>query len=567
MKSYRIQFVKGALAGKEFQIGDTPVIVGRSRGSDIRIPDEIEYQDVSRSHVMLVNQGNGVLAVNMSSHKTFVNGQEMPPNHKVQLAPGASVALGASTEFRLLEPSDEMFEIKSDETQAVEAAQEKETSGNTQATIFGDGEEVGTLAALTASLTNAPQTGALVPSVTGELASSMTGALEDEEGGAADDAPFIADAEEQEVRSLVAPPPTYAPPTGQFGTVIVSQDELEKLITERRKVKLFKTYKRMIIFGGSFLIIAAAYLFMRPHPETELTWPKRVDGQFDDEQIEFNTELGAQGVGVLCPKDQRMRQLTGSNGVTVVETYIGRDRDVPLHLKLVCEKSRDFLVKPRNKLFEEKRKMLEEAGGWNFLAASPVGFLGPDNGIPYREVQYLRSEKTPTETRQWFGHLIFVVHGDCALTFTREIPAVEQWRGGTFLARETMLMFGDQIIAGHWEGRADFRDEPIESMLAEADGLLSRRSPLLWKDAEFLLQSVMIKSGGSGKNYDEALKRLVKLRSDQRTEFNRLKALSNKEKAFSKSNKDVSPALEEALRIFSSPDDKRNVLLKKGRWR
>ena len=37
----------------------------------------------------------------------------------------------------------------------------------------------------------------------------------------------------------------------------------------------------------------------------------------------------------------------------------------------------------------KEAKMLEEAGGWNFLAASPVGFLGPDNGIPYHEVQYL----------------------------------------------------------------------------------------------------------------------------------------------------------------------------------
>ena len=383
---------------------------------------------------------------------------------------------------------------------------------------------------------------------------------------APDDAPFIADAEEPDVKPQDVPPPTNAPPTGKVDTVIVSQEELDKLIEERRKAKLFKTYKRMVIFVGSFLVIAVSYLCMRPHPETELTWPKRDDGQFDDAQIDFKTALGEKAIGVLCPHDERTSVRASSNGVIVVDTYIGRDRDVPLHLKLTCEKSQDHLKKSRNQLFDEKRRKLEEAGGWNFLATSPVGFLGPNNGIPYREVQYLRSEKTASETLQWFGHLIFAVHGDCILTFTREIPAVEQWRGGTFLARETMLLFGDQIINGHWEGRHDFRNEPIESMLAEADGLLSLRSPLLWKDAEFLLQSVMIKSGGSGKHYEEALKRLVKLRGDQRTEFNRLKALANKEKAFKKSVKDISPALEEALRVFSSPDDKRNVMLKKGRW-
>lgn len=561
MKSYRIQFVKGALLGKEFLVGETPVIVGRSRGSDIRIPDEIEYQDVSRSHIMLVNQGDALLAVNMSSHSTLINGQEMPLNHKTQLVSGAIITMGSSTEFRVLEPSDEMFELKPDETQD-EEEEDRKPSGNTQATVYG---EISSASAKTSAV----DTSATMNAQTGSLASPMTGDLVGADDDAPDDVPFIADsdAEEPNVKPHGAPPPTDVPPgTVPPGTVLVSQEELDKLIEERRKVRLFKTYKRVIIFGGSFLILAAAYLFMRPHPETELTWPKRVDGQFDDEQIEFNTELGAQGVGVLCPKDQRMRKLEGSNGVSVVETYIGRDRDVPLHLKLVCEKSRDFLVKSRNQLFDEKRRKLEEAGGWNFLATSPVGFLGPNNGIPYREVQYLRSEKTASETLQWFGHLIFAVHGDCILTFTREIPAVEQWRGGTFLARETMLLFGDQIINGHWEGRHDFRDEPIESMLAEADGLLSLRSPLLWKDAEFLLQSVMIKSGGSGEHYEEALKRLVKLRGDQRTEFNRLKALANKEKAFKKSVKDISPALEEALRVFSSPDDRRNVMLKKGRW-
>lgn len=556
MKSYRIQFVKGALLGKEFLVGETPVIVGRSRGSDIRIPDEIEYQDVSRSHIMLVNQGDALLAVNMSSHTTLINGQEMPLNHKTQLVSGASITMGSSTEFRVLEPSDEMFELKPDETQD-EEEEERKPSGNTQATVYGE---------TSSAKTSAADTSATINAQTGNLAAPMTGDLEGEDDDAPDDAPFIADAEEPDVKPPDAPPPTKAPPTGKVDTVIVSQEELDKLIEERRKAKLFKTYKRMVIFVGSFLVIAVSYLCMRPHPETELTWPKRDDGQFDDAQIDFKTALGEKAIGVLCPHDERTSVRASSNGVTVVDTYIGRDRDVPLHLKLTCEKSQDHLKKSRNQLFDEKRRKLEEAGGWNFLATSPVGFLGPNNGIPYREVQYLRSEKTASETLQWFGHLIFAVHGDCILTFMREIPAVEQWRGGTFLARETMLLFGDQIINGHWEGRHDFRDEPIESMLAEADGLLSLRSPLLWKDAEFLLQSVMIKSGGSGKHYEEALKRLVKLRGDQRAEFNRLKALANKEKAFKKSAKDVSPALEEALRVFSSPDDKRNVMLKKGRW-
>lgn len=556
MKSHRIKFVKGALLGQEFLIGETPVIVGRSRGSDIRIPDEVEFQDVSRTHVMLVNQGDALLVVNMSSHTTEVNGREMPLNHKMQLASGMSVTMGASTEFRVLEPTDEAFEIRSDETQD-EEEKEHSPSGKTQATIFGTSAGVVSAAEQTSAPTHVPP-----KDETGELTGPMTGALEGE-ADEPEDAPFVADEDEP-----VEEPKPAAPPTGTLppGTVPCMPEELDELLRINRIRRLRKTYKRVGISVGSFLIIAVAYLCMRPHPETELTWQLNAEAKLDDIQIEFKCSLGAETVGALCPNDSRMNVRSFSNGVTVVDTYIGRDRDVPLRLKFSYERNQTFLRKSRDQLFDEFRRRLEEAGGWNFLATSPMGFLGPNNGVPYREVQYLRSERNETDTFQWFGHLMFVAHGDCAITFMREIPALEQWRGGAFLARETMLLFGDQIIDGHWEGRSDFRDDPLEDMLAEADGLLSRRSSLLWKDAEFLLQSVMIKSGGSGEYFDEALKRLLKLRGDQQVEFNRLKALACKEDSFGDSGNESSPALEEALRIFSSSEDRRNMLLKRGEW-
>ena len=553
MKSFRIRFVKGALLGHEFTVGETPMIVGRSHGNDIRVPDRIEFQDVSRTHVMLVNQGDMLLAVNMSSHTTLINGQEMPFNHKAQLVPGMSITMGSRTEFRVLEPGDEMFEVQSNETQD-EEEEDRKPSGKTQATMYGEASSVETKAAVTSAPVNRQ---------TGELAGPMTGDLEGDKEES-DDAPFVAD-EEDPANEKDSEVPETGTVLGQ--TVLISPEELLALMEANRRAKLLKTYKRVGVYVGSFLLIAIAYFSMRPNPETKLTWQRRADGKYDDRQLVFKSVLGENAVGALCPQDSRASIRTSSNGVTVVDTFIGRERDVPLRLKFVCEKNRANLKKSRDRLFDEKRRQLEEAGGWNFLATSPVGFLGPNNGIPYREAQYLRSERSSSETMQWFGHLIFAVHGDCALTFTREIPAVEQWRGGNFLTRETMLMFGDQIIDGHWEGRPDFRNDPEESMLAEADGLLGKRSPLSWKEVEFLLQSVMIKSGGAGKSFDEAHKRLVQLRAEQRLEYNRLQAEEKKDNPSTKSSKQMSAAMAVALRIFSSPDDKRNYLLKKGRWK
>ena len=128
-----------------------------------------------------------------------------------------------------------------------------------------------------------------------------------------------------------------------------------------------------------------------------------------------------------------------------------------------------------------------------------------------------------------------------------------------------MVNFSEQAVFGYWEGRPDFRDEPVEDMISEAEGLLSRKAPLLWREVEYLLQSAMIKSGGEGRDFEDARKKLVKLRTDQKREFNRLKAASRRLKLNEAGKADVS-AHEEAIRVFSSPDDRRNSLLKRGKW-
>lgn len=557
MKSHKIKFIRGALLGLEFPVGDRLIYIGRGHDSDVRIPDKIGFQDVSRVHIMIFTRGDELLAVNMSSHRTLVNEQEVPCNGQITLTPGMHITMGMSTEFCVLEAGDEPFEIQSNgKTEGEERDEESASSVRTQATLFGDASAAAAGDNNTVAPTNVP-TGALIGPKTGDM---------EEDGINGADAPFFPIPEEkpqpENPQNVQNQQKARKPGTDVIPTPIVSPEDIAALIAQHRQYEKFKFYKRVGIFGGCFLMLVIAYFAMRPHPETNLSWPRKGDGKFDDKQMEFASSLGKGAVGVLCPCDARMNVRVFSNGVTVVDTYIGRDRDVPLRLRFSCERSRVFLKKTREVLFDEKRRKLEDAGGWNFLAASPLGFLGPNNGVPYREVQYLRSERSETGSTQWFGHLIFAVHGDCVLTFTREIPAVEQWRGGTFLARETMLLVGDRVVNGHWEGRPDYRDEPLESMLAEANGLMSLRTPLHWKDVEFLLQSVMIKSGGSGPQFTEALKLLMKLREEQRMEFNRLKVLARSDRILHNGT----AALEEARRIFSSPDDKRSVLLKKGRW-
>ncbi len=84
----------GPDAGKVYQLGPNPVVVGRQAGTDITLSD----WQVSRRHVQF-EMLNGTLMVNDlgSANGTTVNGQRLAPNQPRPLAPGEAVVLGATT--------------------------------------------------------------------------------------------------------------------------------------------------------------------------------------------------------------------------------------------------------------------------------------------------------------------------------------------------------------------------------------------------------------------------------------------------------------------------------------
>ena len=99
----------------------------------------------------------------------------------------------------------------------------------------------------------------------------------------------------------------------------------------------------------------------------------------------------------------------------------------------------------------------------------------------------------------------------------------------------------------------------------EAAGLLARKSPILWQETEFLLQSALISCGGHGEEAERLLAMLRELRANQKHEYRQFKV------AWYQANRvrdkvGCRRVLESALKVFSSPDDRRNGLLKKGAW-
>ena len=529
--SFSLHFVKGPSSGASFGLASASTVLGRSRSCDIRLASP----DVSGRHLAFSIDGSGVAALNLSAHVTKVNGADIAQDQNVRLSVGDEVQVGESNVFVLCEDSaEEAGESDADKTvlPAPEGAVTRLPGPNAAPTPVSSPTPASAPATASAPVPDPVQ-------ASGPAPESATGVAHE-----------VGMDETQVLRTQLA-----------------GSSEIEKLKELQARRRTFKVALKVLAAVFVFVGVSAIYyFFVRQVPETVLSWPTTADGAYDRRRTLLDTPLGAGMVGIDTPGGPSFRVQKLTNGTTVVETRIGKYRDVPCRFTFFCRQDATFLRQDRMALFARERKRFEELGGWNFLAVSPVTFFGPDNGIPAVEVQYLRLERTEHDSTQWFGYLTFVCQGDCIMVQTREIPAIEQWRGASFLARNRPLMFGSAPVIEHWEGCSNARQGRAEDLIAEADGLLSKDSPLLWTEVEFLLRSALVGTGGRGPNGKKALRALRELRVRQGREYARLQVEWEKARRLGAEN-DCKKILSDALKVFASADDHRNELLRRGAWK
>lgn len=538
--AYCVKFIDGDLKGRAFDLKGG-IVIGRESGCEITVPDRTKR--VSRRHAALtVRDGEVELSDMNSTHGTAVrnaDGQEtMLHGEKCALEPGCIVRLAGTQAFELL---------RGDAKSALGS------SGNT-----GRGD---------------------LP--TEELEQSVPGA------------------------TLGAPSITYATKntdtdvilnidngrTKQIKTIRLTHEEIAILIEEHKRRIRNKRRKRLVAVTVVFAIMMGLYYGLQPTPEKRLSWPLRVDGSFDVKTVELNTPFGdkalfgenalGKALTLLVPGGAgfHRKETTNSTGQVEVQVMsrLGAQRDVPLWVTFSCERNPRFVRNTRDGLYSEKVRALSAQGSWIFQSPKPLAFQGGDNGLPYLEGQYLRTVGAGSESEQRYGCLIFAVCGDCALTFTREIPASEQWRGGSILSAEPMFGVSDKFVERCWVGGPDCRDEPAEAMLSEAEGLLANKTPMHWPEIEFLIRSALtqIFSPKSGdrvqlgeqdeKLLGRALGLLSELRDKERTEFNRLHGEWKQYKGM-KDDVGCQSVLKDGEKKFASPDDRRRAFFRRGGW-
>lgn len=525
-----IVWIKGERAGEAIDLVEASYLIGRSRRCDICLE---RSNDVSARHLSLEQAGEDVRMINLSTRQqvTFLCGRSLESGEAVILKSGDEVRLGGSTVFRFI-------------------------SGSTMDQSVSDPDKT------------------QIPSL---LAGAPT--ILDACGEGSQLSPEVSP---QEVRVVVSRAVAAAPAqsasdgkkalaqTQIIQTMLASAEEMVELIRKKASERRFRLIVKMFCAGVVFVAFSVIYvLFVKTAPEKVLTWPRDANGRPDTGRVVLDSPLGPRMIGLEYPMHSSAAVVAETNNeyrVSVV-SRLGKNRDVPFRSILSLERSPQSLRESRDETFARWRIEREEKDGWNFQSISPREFIGFEHGIPYINAQYLRTVKTKDESMQYFGYLLFARFADYIVTVSREIPAEERWRGTGILSVNAGLLTSQTLWRSHWEGSSSVRHASPELLLVEAESVLASKSTQRWGEAEFLLRSVLVQSYGKNKDvFEKAHARWENLREQQEKEFARMHS-NFMEVSVMRDKTSAKAVIAEALKVFSSPDDRRNALLKKGRWK
>ena len=534
---HSIEWLKGERVGESIALTDISYIIGRSRRCDICLNNS---EDVSGKHVSLEMSGQGVRLINLSSRQqtTFCSGRAIEPNEVKVLKNGDTVQLGAVNVFRLHSSVPcEAGLVNQDKTQIPLAVVDTPTVVSDSST-----SDVPTLIARESCNVSSP----VNPSSQIEQPSV------------------------QDVSPLKESKKNVLAQTQIIQTLLASAEEMVELIRKKAAERRQRLILKMTGAALVFVVFSIIYVFfVKTSPEKVLTWPRDEKGRPDSKRIVLDSPLGPQMIGLEYPNDPAARVTIETSGVFCVTAVsrLGKNHDVPFTTILTIVRDPRSLWQDRDVTFSRWRTEREEKDGWNFQSLSPREFIGFEHGIAYINAQYLRTVKTKEESMQYFGYLLFARFFDFIVTVSREIPAEERWRGASVLSANVGLLTSSKLWRTQWEGTSFVRRADPDQLLVEAEGVLASKSTQRWGEVEFLLRSALIQSYNRDTDaYGKIHARWANLLDLQEREFSRMHSQFMKTYVL-RDKKAGEELIADALKVFSSPDDRRNALLEKGRWK
>ncbi len=195
------------------------------------------------------------------------------------------------------------------------------------------------------------------------------------------------------------------------------------------------------------LIIGGGVLYSKLRQENPLTWPGELTNQYEDG--EFRIQLPPLGKFMIYyPKCKYTQVRSDSETDCEVLTLLGKNLEVPFHLKLEVNTLPEGFIISRKASFTSWRERAEKELGFTFLAQPEQRFYAMSSyGIPY----YLLNYKRIDSNLQWQGLACYLRYHDKEIIFTREVPIQHFWRAENVLNQYSCFVAAGEAAKSYWE--------------------------------------------------------------------------------------------------------------------
>ncbi len=532
--SLSLTMEKGEPRAAVFVLRPGETILGRSSSAGVRLGSP----DISGQHAKITVTGDAAVLENLSRFGTRVD--EVDITGPFTLVPGQRIGIGKATVL--------VFQAGAEVQAASLPAEAPETRG----TMMGKATHAATRpfpATMSAGAIHEAATGKGVPTRAAvPAADDRTRAMPS--GGA-----------EAEPMSR----PDWTTEVGAEGetramqTRAAAPEEIEFLkVTEQKKVK------NRIILGLAvaipLLLLVIIFRPRTPPPEKEFEWPRNEAGDYlDGYESSPSGGIKEGGYDLCYPATPGFKKRSIAGGV-VMESLIGRDRNIPMRVYLQEELDKKFAGMSRTAFVEDWIQQMTASGGrWNFDRPSPVAvFQGKENGIPGIRMTYQRDGDGT-----WFGVATVTRHGIRRITIRAEAPATERARAERILSAQFFRPSLD-FLRAYWEPTLELQKGVEADVLRQVRQELDRMAPATWIQTEALLTGLLTKVVGAGNSEVEsdAVGMLARLREREALWFN------SQQLAFDAAIMQGSPGKARKIAeftkgIFSNPEDQRYYTVRK----
>ncbi|MBR1966690.1 MAG: hypothetical protein IKA22_08775, partial [Lentisphaeria bacterium] len=304
--------------------------------------------------------------------------------------------------------------------------------------------------------------------------------------------------------------------TQMLQTRIASIDEINYIKDQVKRRQQKRFFVRAAVFASIAFALFVIWHLRAPQQESVLSWPMNGKQQAIGFAVPFEKGWKNGGFDIFYPDCGKRTVIQKNNKNKLeIDSFIGKERNVPIKITVIREKSSVILEESRKqsftRLLTEKMKNKKEL--YTFDKNSSTIFLGAHNGIMCNVITYQKDYNN----KSFWGKLYYFKYGEFSYHLTAEIPFDDKNRAKQLLEDNNFIDISKRFEYLYWEGSGDFRRGDILTRIDEIEDDVRRKSPFQISNLERGIQSILIQASldSNAKLKEKGLELLEKLRKNE----------------------------------------------------